>query len=155
MRKFFLSVTVSFLFIFVIISCNKSNSNQVPKKGHVEIITANSWKLKRAHGNYGNSVVYYERGDTTGANTFNFDFEYITFKKDSTGIYTDNSGVNTDFIWSFDSPDSSNLTWIAQFNPITTIHWSLSAITSDSLKFLEQYNIGSTNVYQNELRIPK
>ena len=155
MHKFSLFIVITVSAIVGNFSCKKDSSTAPPKKGQVEIITATSWKLKRTHGNYGNTVVSYERGDTTGSNTFNFDFEYITFHKDSTGIYTDNAGVNTAFTWSFNSPDSSNLTWVAQFTPVTTLHWSFSAITTDSLKFVEQYSQGSTNVYQNELRIPK
>ncbi len=76
----------------------------------LEILTANPWQLQEYKGVVGNKKVWYERGSSN--NTQNFDSDYITFKLDKTGQYTDGFGGQYAITWDFVNSDSTKIKWV-------------------------------------------
>jgi hypothetical protein len=149
MSKKTICIYIIFLSLVVIVnSCTKSQVGKTPE----QLLTANAWKATEVRGVFGNAIVLYVRGGTS--NTLNLDNEHILFKLDSTGTYTDNSGGQSSFTWSFTNSQKTTLTWVVQFNPVTTVNWEILTLSKDSIKYNEYYTSGSQNEYATEVRIP-
>ncbi len=140
------------LFLLIVLfslSCKKETTS----KSAEELLISNAWKASEVRGQIANNPVYYKRGSS--GNTINLDNESIMFKGDGTGIYTDNNQGVSSFTWSFTNPEKTKLTWNVQFTPVATIYWEISTLKEGSLKYVEYYNQGGTNIFSTEVRIPK
>lgn len=138
-----------FLIVLFSLSCKKETTS----KSAEELLISNAWKASEVRGQIANNPVYYKRG--ASGNSINLDNESILFKGDGTGTYTDNNMGISSFTWSFTNPEKTKLTWNVQFTPAATIYWEIITLKEGSLKYVEYYNQGGTNIFSNEIRIPK
>jgi len=116
------------------------------------ILTANPWKAIYDRATVGGNMFFYQRGGTT--NTMNLDNEYITFKSDNTGVYTDNSGTQATFTWHF--TDATNTSILAQWNSSsTTFSWENISYDDNAIHYTEYTTISGTTTLSTEVRIPK
>jgi len=175
MKKFFgLSIFTAFIMLFTMqvgfVSCSKDNDTitirdtvkvtdtvkiePVDTTVTAQILTANGWKIQETRGVTGNAVVYYKRGGT--ANTQSFDNEYITFKADKTGTYTDNNGGQSALTWDFSNTQNTTLTATVNFpNGTIVLTWDHLCYKNKSIKYEEFYTSKGVNSHAYVVRIPK
>jgi len=117
------------------------------------LLTANPWKAIYDRATVGGTMVYYARGGSD--NTMNLDNEYITYKADHTGVYTDNSGNQTTFTWNFTDSSYTKLTWQWNSSPPATVTWENIFYDNGALHYTEYYTKNGVWYYSEEIRIPK
>ena len=122
----------------------------------IQILTANSWKILEIRALTDSMPLLYRRGGT--ANTDDFDNEYITFKADNTGIYTDNNAFQTTFTWNFTDATNTSLTWTwnlpAPEAPVV-VTWENIYYKNAAIHYDEYYFRDGKNVLSAGIRIPK
>lgn len=117
------------------------------------ILTANSWKVQYDRASVGGNILFYQRGGS--ANTMSLDNEYITFKSDNTGVYTDNSGTQTSFTWHFTDATNTSIVWLWNLSSPVTVTWENISYDDNALHYTEYYSTNGTATLSMEVRIPQ
>ncbi|SFD03636.1 hypothetical protein SAMN05518672_101147 [Chitinophaga sp. CF118] len=122
----------------------------------LELITSTPWKLQEIRGVNDNTPYYYLRGGSS--NTQSFDHEYITFKTDMTGVYTDEGGTGTPMTWKFVNAAKTIMTYTIPF-PSGTVVDTLEHLTykNGGIRYGEYFYDpnGGRHVHSEAIRIPK
>jgi hypothetical protein len=135
----------------------KTDTINVPEKDTIvtpAILTANSWKATYDRASIGGNIVFYIRG--ASGNTMDLDNEYITFNANSAGVYTDNSGNQTTFTWSYSDSTYTKLVWIWNLSPqAVTVSWENLSYHDGAIHYTEYYDDNGTEVLSSVIRAPK
>jgi hypothetical protein len=118
------------------------------------ILTANPWEATYDRASIGGNIVIYVRG--ASGNTVDLDNEYITFNANGAGVYTDNSGTQTNFTWSYPDSSYTKLVWIWNLSPQpVTVTWEHLSYHDGAIQYTEYYDESGTEALSSEIRIPK
>jgi len=121
----------------------------------LSMLTGTSWKIQEIRGVTGNAPYYYLRGGAS--NTQSFDYEYMTFNADSTGIVTDNGGTHTPITWKFANAEKTSITYSVPFPDGTVlVTWEHMTYKKGGIRYGEYFtNLGNgKNSHSEAIRIP-
>lgn len=139
--KMLFSLTIAAVFFS---ACSQTNE---------QLLTSHSWKAEKVWAQVGNTPLFYEAGNPSS--TLKLEFEFVTFEKDGTGIFSDNHGVKSPFTWSFSDSTQTKLSMKIQFLPPVTATWDILTLKKNKLIYVEKYNQGTTSFLSFEERIPR
>ena len=136
----------------------KTDSILVPEKDTLvttAILTANSWEAIYDRAMVGGEMLFYMRGATSG-NTMDLDNEYITFNSNGSGIYTEPSGTQDSFTWSYSDSSYTKLVWIWNISPQpVTVTWENLSYHDDAIHYTEWYVRNGDTTLGSEIRTPR
>ena len=146
-----LSLTVLFF------SCKKeiNNTTEQPEQSvNVrEVLTKQPWKLKEIRALLGNTLSYYLRDGQS--NSANFDKEYISFKTDNTGTYSNGDSTYSITSWEFKDAALSTLVYnVAYRGETIPVTWEHLKVTNDSLSYTEFFTRNSQTALSVATRVP-
>ncbi len=71
-------------------------------------------------------------------------------------LYTNNSGTQTTFTWSYTDSSYTKLVWIWNVSPQpVTVTWENLSYHDGAIHYTEYYDDNGTEVLSSEIRIPK
>ena len=116
------------------------------------ILTANPWKAIYDRATVGGNMLFYQRGGTN--NTMNLDNEYITFKSDNTGVYTDNSGTQATFTWHFTNATNTSIELLSNLSSNVNV-WENISYDDNALHYTDYLIANGITTLSTEVRVPK
>lgn len=121
------------LLTVVLIASNSINGSAGKKE---KLLCEKKWMFGEIKFVENNQLEYYKRGKT--GNTIRFPNDYVIFRKDKTGEYS-NGKETYPINWRFGNKEKSSITYTIQMQFPLTVYWEHINIFNDRIIYSEYY----------------